>query len=223
MNPRRLLLATLFGVAMGFLESAVVVYLRLLYYPHGFVFPLVPLPASVVGVEVAREAATLVMLVTAAGLIGRTGWARFGWLCYLFGLWDIVFYAGLKITLGWPASLLTWDILFLIPVPWTGPVLAPLITSVALVFGGLSIVHFEEGRREHVRVLPLDWALVGVSLVLQLFAYTANQGPVARGGMPGAFPWALFLPGVALGLGVLIKALARNPRVHAARPRHSRS
>ena len=222
MNPRRLLLATLFAAAMGYLESAVVVYLRLLYYPRGFDFPLVPLPASIVGIEVAREAATLVMLVTAGALIGRTAWSRFGWLCFLFGAWDLVFYAGLKIALGWPASLLTWDILFLIPVTWTGPVLAPVITSLALIGGGLCIVHFEEERAEHVQVLALDWVFVAASLALQLAAYTANHDRVAGGGLPGAFPWAIFLTGVALGVGTLVKALARNPRVDAARPRHSR-
>lgn len=221
MNGRRLLLAGLFAAAMGYLEAAVVVYLRLLYYPQGFDFPLVPLPPHVVGVEIAREAATLVMLVTAGALIGRTGWARFGWLCFLFGTWDIAFYAGLKATLGWPASLLTWDILFLIPVVWAGPVLAPLLTSVALIGGGLAIVHFEEGRREHVKVLPLDLVAVALSLGLQLAAYTANHGAVSHGGLPRAFPWLLFLAGLALGAGTLVKALARNPRV--ARPRHSRS
>ncbi len=38
-----------------------------------------------------------------------------------FGVWDIVFYVCLQLLLGWPASLLTWDILFLIPVPWGRP------------------------------------------------------------------------------------------------------
>lgn len=222
MTPRRLLLVLAFAVAMGFLESAVVIYLRLLYYPGGFEFPLVPLPAHITGVEVAREAATLVMLLTVAGLAGRTGWGRFGWLCVLFGTWDIAFYLGLRVAIGWPTSLLTWDILFLIPVLWSGPVLAPVITSAALIAGGVLILEMER-RGERLRILPVDWALEAVSLGLQLWAFTANHRLVAAGERPTSFPWPLFLLGVAIGFGTLVKAVRANPRLLPGPPRPTRS
>lgn len=211
MTGRRLLLAALFALAMGYLESAVVVYLRLIYYPQGFDFPLIPLPAGITAIEIAREAATLVMLVAVAGLTGGTAWERFAGLCLMFGVWDIAFYVGLKLTIGWPASLMTWDILFLIPVIWTGPVLAPVITSLALIAGGLLILD-RERRGDRIRVLPLDWGLAALALALQLAAFTANHGLVVAGGRPGGFPWLVFLGGVAIGLGTLVKAVRANPR-----------
>ena len=56
-----------------------------------------------------------------------------GRVLIVFGAWDLSFYASLKVLIGWPASLMTWDLLFLIPVPWVGPVLAPSIVSITLV------------------------------------------------------------------------------------------
>lgn len=222
MTRRRLLLVTLFALAMGFLESAVVVYLRLLYYPQGFDFPLVALPAAVLVIEVAREGATLVMLLTVALLVGRTGWERFAWLCLIFGLWDIAYYLGLKLAIGWPSSLMTWDILFLIPVIWTGPVLAPLITSLALIAGGLVILDHER-RLERIRVFQLDWGLAVASLALQLKAYTANHRLAAAGNRPEQFPWEIFGIGVAIGLGALVKVVRVNPRLPRAPLPGSRS
>ena len=47
-HPRTALL--LYAVAMGYLEAAVVVYLRAIYYPEGFSFPLKPMDAGILGV-----------------------------------------------------------------------------------------------------------------------------------------------------------------------------
>jgi hypothetical protein len=47
---------TIYAVAMAYVESAVVVYLRALYYPHGFDLPLVPMPPAMVAIETGREA-----------------------------------------------------------------------------------------------------------------------------------------------------------------------
>jgi hypothetical protein len=65
-----------FAIGMGFLEAAVVVYLRLHFYPRGFAFPLAQMPAHVVAVEGAREVATLVMLAWdgfQVGAVSRAG------------------------------------------------------------------------------------------------------------------------------------------------------
>lgn len=53
---RKFVWLTLFGIAMGILESIVVVYLRELYYPSGFSFPLGLLPVKIYATEVLREA-----------------------------------------------------------------------------------------------------------------------------------------------------------------------
>ncbi len=138
-----------YAVAMAFLESAVVVYLqRALGIQVGALFPLQD-PAGVgdlAAIEVGREAATLVMLATVGWLAGRSGLERLAWTAVAFGTWDILYYAWLWVFVGWPPSLGTWDLLFLIPVPWAGPVWAPVAVSVALVGFGLAAATQPPGR-----------------------------------------------------------------------------
>jgi len=124
---------TFFAIAMAFVESAVVVYLRELYYPEGFNFPLVLLPGRIALTEFLREIATLIMLLGIGFLAGRNFRQRFAWFIYSFAIWDIFYYVFLKLILDWPSSWLTWDILFLIPVIWTGPVLAPVLVSLTMI------------------------------------------------------------------------------------------
>ena len=141
---RTILLISLFAAAFAFVESSVVVYLRLLYYPEGFAFPLKPALMSQMVVELSREFATIVMLVTVGMIAGRTRWQRFSYFIIAFGVWDIFYYVWLKVILNWPVSMFDWDILFLIPVPWIGPVIAPVLVSVVMIAGGWLIVVKEE-------------------------------------------------------------------------------
>ncbi len=135
---RRLIITGVFAIGMGFLEAIVVVYLRDLYYPEGFDFPLVSFDKRLLVIEWIREFATMVMLVTIGMLAGRTPLQKFSIFLYLFGVWDIFYYIALKLLLNWPDSLLTWDLLFLIPVTWVGPVLAPLICSLTMILFALA-------------------------------------------------------------------------------------
>ena len=134
------------GIAMGLLEAIVVVYLRKLYYPHGFDFPLTSMPNDSLFLELVREICTIVMLAVVAFLTGKTRLQRFAWFLFTFAIWDIFYYAGLKIFLQWPASLFTWDILFLIPVPWVAPVLAPIICSLTMILLAVFLMEFEKKR-----------------------------------------------------------------------------
>jgi hypothetical protein len=147
LTVRQLVFGAVFAAAFGFVESAVVVYLRaasglLPGYqislaevarhsaePEKFSPQINDLPSSLTSIEVFREAATILMLASVAVLIGRTrgeSWAAFLWL---FAIWDISYYGGLWATIRWPQSLLSWDVLFLIPVPWTSQVWFPLLVS----------------------------------------------------------------------------------------------
>jgi hypothetical protein len=128
-----LLWITFFSIAMGFLESAVVVYLRELYYPSGFDFPMVIMTGHIALTEIIRELATMIMLIAVAFVTGKSNLKRFAWFLYSFALWDIFYYVFLKIIVDWPSSLLTWDILVLIPIVWTGPVIAPVIVSFTMI------------------------------------------------------------------------------------------
>src|SRR5699024_5303295 len=92
----------LFSIAMGYLEAAVVVYLRDIYYAGGFVFPLVPIHPRDLETELGREAATLIMLVGVGILAGRTRLQKVSFFLIAFGVWDVFYYVFLKLILGWP-------------------------------------------------------------------------------------------------------------------------
>jgi hypothetical protein len=114
---------------MGYMESSVVVYLRAIMYPDGFGFPLAPFDSHLAVTEIFREVATIIMLLGAGIIAGKTFPERFAWFIYCFAIWDIFYYVFLKALLGWPESFMTWDILFLIPATWVGPVISPIIVS----------------------------------------------------------------------------------------------
>lgn len=134
---------TIFSIAMGFLETAVVVYMRKLYYPDGFNFPLVPISPDIASIEFWREAATIIMLIGIGILAGKNAPQRFVFFLYAFAIWDIFYYVFLFATLHWPSSLLTWDILFIIPIPWIGPVICPCLVSLTMIALMISTVHWQ--------------------------------------------------------------------------------
>lgn len=186
----------------GLSESAVVVYLRALYYPQGFDFPLAQMPSAMAAIEVGREAATLVMLLGVAALSGADRWERFLAFCRSFGVWDIFYYVWLWIFVRWPSSLLTWDILFLIPVPWIGPVLAPIIISGALIAGSLLLLRLKaQGMRLGFSVPVWSLAVAGGLVVRVSFVLDCDS--VFRQTVPSPFHWGTFATGVGLGIGAL--------------------
>nr|MDA3793348.1 hypothetical protein [Elusimicrobiota bacterium] len=130
---------TLFAAAFGLLEAGVVVYLRKLFYPAGFVFPLKWIPADIVYVEILREISTMVILFSVARLASRKFYRSLAAFLYMFGIWDIFYYLSLKFLIGWPPSIFTWDILYLIPITWTAPVIAPIICAITMIAGAFLI------------------------------------------------------------------------------------
>lgn len=226
--PRTVAVLVCFGLSFGYVEGAVVVYLRALHdqlrqeiHPNESVtdlFPLIPLeklrragPEHVqrVFVELGREAATLVMLA-AVPLAFSTNFRQ--WIAGFmigFGVWDLIYYATLKLLLGWPDSLLTWDILFLLPVPWSGPVLAPCLVSISIIGAGWIILRRESvGRSIPIRAVHWTGIVAGGSIVILSFCWDARS--VASGAMPGPFPWVVFAFGEVLGL-TMFGSLLVNP------------
>jgi hypothetical protein len=157
---------------MGFLEAIVVVYVRELYYPDGFDFPLIMLPSWLVGIEIIRELCTLLMLGSIAWISGKSFLQRLSVFLFSFGIWDIFYYIALKIFLDWPESLFTWDILFLIPITWIGPVLAPVICSVVMILMCIMFEHFRI-KNNITKIKPGEfWLLVlGAAIIYISFTY----------------------------------------------------
>lgn len=148
----------IFSVAMGLLESAVVIYLRELYYPDGFRFPLKIIPADIGRVEVYREAATLIMLIALGILAGKSKLQRFAYFVLAFAIWDLSYYLFLYLFINWPPSLFTWDILFLIPVPWIGPVWAPCLLCLLMTAGSVYVINKSEDPL--YRIDTMHWVLM---------------------------------------------------------------
>jgi hypothetical protein len=208
---RRLFWLAVFGAAFGYLEGAVVVYLRALYYPHGFAFPLALPDHRILAVEAGREAATLLMILGVAMLAGRSAWERFGAFAFLFGVWDLAYYVMLRGALGWPASLMTWDVLFLLPVVWAGPVLTAALVAASLIAAGASLV-VSGARGRFPAPDRRAWTGAGLSLALLLWAFMANARVVGRGEIPHGFPWIPYGLGLLIGWGSFLRGMARGTR-----------
>ncbi len=202
---------TAFGITFGFVEAAVVVYLRLHFYPGGFSFPVAGIPPNLALIEVCREAATVVMLVAVGWISAQRPLARFAYGALAFGVWDIFYYVFLKIILDWPASFFTWDVLFLIPFPWLGPVLAPLIVSLCLIASSVIFLQREAAGRP-LRVRPTHWITAGLGGILVLVTFLANPDALAQQEPPHSFNWPVFAAGICAGIVGFVRALHDNPR-----------
>jgi hypothetical protein len=217
-RTRVLVALVLFGIGFGYVEAAVVVYLRALYepmrqrltpgQPAGALFPLIRLdqleaegPDHVrrLVTELGREAATLVMLAAVALAVARNVRQWLAAFVTMFGIWDVFYYVFLKLILDWPPSLLTWDILFLLPVPWVGPVLAPILVSITMIGCGVVAMWREMGGRP-IRTRWFHWVgLLGGGLIIVL-AFCWDFPNTAGGGLPNPFNWPLFAVGEIIGL-----------------------
>ena len=180
---KKLIWVAIFSISMGFVESAVVVYLRRIYYPEGFSFPLKPLIDNLIGVEVLREAATIFMLLSAAALAGKKIWERFAYFLFCFGVWDIFYYVWLKVLLDWPSTIFDWDILFLMPMPWIGPVIAPVTISMLMIFFGIFIIYsFYKGYDFRPILISRILVLVGTGFII--FSFMRDTGATLHQQLP---------------------------------------
>jgi hypothetical protein len=216
MKLRRLLITiTVFAIAMAYMESAVVVYIREILYPGGFEFPLSPTPVNLALTEVIREVATIVILVTIGILAGRSFSTGFAWFIYSFAIWDIFYYVFLWLLLGWPESLMTWDVLFLIPSTWTGPVLSPVLVSLTMILLALVILFRAESGKGS-RIPRKIWGGLILGSMILIFSFILDYSrhmlsylsffemfqlknpdllEVATSYIPQRFPWGIFAAG----------------------------
>ena len=195
MKNKKLLIVSIFIIAMAYLESAIVVYLRGLYGIEDLISDINLTPDKYTFIEIGREAATIVMLVTIALIAGNSKPKKWGYFFLSFGVWDIFYYIWLYILIQWPKSLLEWDILFLIPLPWWGPVLSPVLISLLLISIGYLLI-----GEVKFKITGLDWSIIILSIVILLFTFVEDSINVILTGVgditqikPTKFDWVLFL------------------------------
>lgn len=128
---------------------------------------------NLASIEMIREAASLLMLLSVSILTGRSAITKFAFFIYSFAVWDIFFYVFLKILTGWPESLMTTDILFLLPVIWVGPVLAPLIISLVMILLALLIFYFSSVHK-HVELKIYEILILTAGALLTIISFTAD-------------------------------------------------
>lgn len=207
---RRILIVTCFAIGFGYVEAAVVVSLRDLYYPGGFGFPLRDIPFTRAMVEIGREAATMIMLWSVAVLAGRMRWERFGYFLVAFGAWDVFYYIWLAVVLGWPGSLWDWDILFLIPVPWIAPVLAPVLISILMISAGITIViRLSRSHVVHPRWNAWLSALSGTTLIL--YSFMSDIPAVSGQAAPTIYHYELLAGGLLLLMAAVLLSFRFPP------------
>lgn len=180
-NSRRWLTVAVYAIAMAWVESAVVYYLRTMM---DRLDPYQANPLPMIGrlgpVEAVREAATLVMLLMVGMLAGRTWRARLGYSAIAFGIWDIFYYVFLKMICGWPHALTNWDVLFLLPLPWWGPVWAPMAIALLMIVWGTLESQFEEAGS--IRPRRRFWLMNFLGMALALYLFMADCVRALHGG-----------------------------------------
>ncbi|MCJ7765686.1 MAG: hypothetical protein MUP09_07075 [Thiovulaceae bacterium] len=197
------------GAAFAYIEASVVVYLRKIYYPEGFAFPAVIAQNSIIFVEILRELATLILLWATATLAYTRVQSRLGAFMVLFGIWDIFYYLFLKLLLNWPEGLASWDILFLVPLPWVGPVWAPVVVSFGLVYSGSAILL----RNEKGSFLNFDGKFVWIEIIsaaVIILSFLIPGEAVTDQSVPTHFPYYLFWAGFIAGFGTFLYKFHRS-------------
>lgn len=218
----------LFGVSFGYVEAAVVVYLRAFYEPireqiapgrdSGDLFPMIrldeleaagPRNLHLLKTELGRELATLVLLGGGALLAARNFREWMAAFVVAFGVWDIFYYVFLKLLIGWPASLMTWDILFLLPLPWVGPVISPVLVAAVMIVAGSLVLRRERNGRPVAFAYGHWAALVAGGLVI-VISFCWDWRHIVAGGYPRTFNWPVYSAGLLIGIAAFTHAYRRR-------------
>lgn len=195
----RFCIVVVFSIAFAYIESSVVVYLREIFHPAGFTFPLTEFGATtqwkrLLLTETGREAATLILIFTASWLFGQNFRQRFAFFLTIFAVWDIFYYIWLKVLIDWPASIMDWDILFLIPTVWAGPVIAPVLISLLLLIFAV-IILYRSCDAKAIRPTPIDWLVFSLAALLVIISFCIAGLHAAEPDFQSHFHWPLFAAG----------------------------
>ena len=213
---KRFCLVVIFGIALAYFEAAVVVYLRTIFYPDGFTFPLTefgigssPLWKQLLLTEIGREAASMVLISTAAWLIGRNLQQRTAFFLTIFAVWDIFYYIWLKILIDWPGSIMDWDVLFLIPTTWASPVLAPMFISLTLLIFAV-IILYRPYLPTAIKATLIDWFGFVFAGLLVVISFCVAGRHITEPDFKSHFYWPLFALGEVLAIALFLKCLWKS-------------
>jgi hypothetical protein len=185
-----------FAVSMAFVEAAVVVYLRKVI-GEGPIFPMKDIPPLLLVVEIGREAATIVMLLTVPFLSFRGGARRMGAFLLLFAVWDLFYYLWLHVLIGWPAGIFDWDVLFLIPLPWVGPVWSVLLLCTGMFL--FSVLFLRAPKDAVFSPGPWGWTSGVAGTIAVVATYIGEWKKIQYGaGIPSDFSLLPFFAGILL-------------------------
>ena len=208
------LIVVVFSIAFGYIEAAVVVYLRQIFYPDGFTFPIMlfgidALSKRLLLTEIGREAATIVLIFTGAWLFGHNRQQRFAYFMIIFAVWDIFYYVWLKVLLDWPASIMDWDILFLIPCTWASPVLYPVLISITLIVFAVVIL-YRCSRGRSIRVTITDWLAFFTSGLIMVISFCIAGLHSTEQDYASCFYPSLFAAGYLISPVIFLKCLLKS-------------
>ena len=214
---KRFLTIFVFSIAFAYIESAVVVYLRAIFHSEGFSFPLTefgtsPLWEKFFLIEVGRELATLVLILTGCWLFGRNSRRRFAYFLTIFAVWDIFYYIWLKLFLDWPASIMDWDILFLIPVVWASPVLAPVLASLTMLVFAVTILYLDS-QSKHIRVTLAEWFGFSAAIFMIIVSFCIAGLHITEQDYQSYFSWSLFAIGETTAILLFGKCLIKSKQL----------
>jgi len=207
---KKLWWAGLFAIAMAYVESATVVYIRRMYGISDLLLDIPPFDPVIAPIEVGRELAMLVMLLAVSWAVGKSLQARLSYAFIIFGVWDIFYYIWLRLFIGWPNSLIETDFLFLIPLPWWGPVIAAVVIACLMVVGGiLAVISEDKGRK--IRFSAFDWTTLIAGVLILLYSFTEDALAIMPADVetlaqlrPTSFNWPIYILGlVSVGYFVL--------------------
>ena len=211
---KRFFIAVLFSIALGYIDAAVVVYLRTIFFPEGFVFPLLgfgvgQLWDKLLPTETGREAAVFLVIFIAVCLLSRQPQQRFAYFLLIFAVWDVFYYVWLKLLTGWPASVMDWDILFLMPAVWASPVLAPLLISLAMIVCAVVILYRCSVGRPLQAALPDLVGAAFAGFVMVLSFCIAGQY-ISETSYCSHFYWLVFALGYVSAIALFLKCLFKK-------------
>lgn len=202
MQVKKFWLVWLFALAMAYVESTAVVYIRRIYGISDLLLDIPPFDPVITPIEIGRELATLIMLMAVGWTAGKTLQSRISFMFFTFGMWDIFYYIWLRLFIGWPNSLFSTDILFLIPLPWWGPIIAPVLVACLMVVGGILAV-ISEDKGYAIKLSVIDWAILIVGVLIMLYSFMEGALSILPADVetlaqlrPTNFNWPIYLAGL---------------------------